>query len=422
MVNKNNTNSEELSNSNNNLKNKQKKNLKKNIIHNSKNIVIKPFNKDLSKQIKKINFLNENNDNLYKDKIDKYNNSFNDIIEFSKKITSTKKKAINCIIFHAENSDGIMSTNIALKFLLENKKTDIHLIPAKPSSGFGKLNYRITQHEKEIKNKNILILDLQYNQEMLDYLKKNAKNVYIIDDHSIANSNDSNYFIGNGNHATVSYTWKFFYPKKDVPIYYQLIDNDDRKLQLDYLNKYRSMTSFLNYRLFHSPYLKINFNSIEDFKNLDYAINGEFDNISTIIGHYYDELANNIKEQVARNARKATFQGHPVYVLNYNDPVLYTMVARQMISNSQKKGDYIHFAVLWGYEYTNNCYKVYLCEHHSGKPKYNLPKIAKSLGNIGKEKKGGGGANFVGNFYWPRNKDKDIWDLFSKNYIKDKYN
>ena len=98
------------------------------------------------------------------------------------------------------------------------------------------------------------------------------------------------------------------------------------------------------------------------------------------------------------------------------------MVARQMISNSQKKGDYIHFAVLWGYEYTNNCYKVYLCEHHSGKPKYNLPKIAKSLGNIGKEKKGGGGANFVGNFYWPRNKDKDIWDLFSKNYIKDKYN
>ena len=94
MVNKNNTNSEELSNSNNNLKNKQKINLKKKIIHNSKNIVIKPFNKELTKQFKKIKFLNENNDNLYKDKIDKYKNSFNDIIEFSKKITSTKKKQL----------------------------------------------------------------------------------------------------------------------------------------------------------------------------------------------------------------------------------------------------------------------------------------------------------------------------------------
>ena len=420
LTNKNNNSNTNSNNTNSNNTSKTKNETKKEF--NSKNLIIKPFNKELSKQIKNVKFLNKNNNKLYKDEIEKYQNSFENIIEFSKKITSTKKKAINCIIFHAENSDGIMSANIALKFLLENKKTDIHLIPAKPSSGSGKLNYRITQHQEKIKNKNILILDLQYNQEMLEYFKKYAKNVYVIDDHNIANSNNSNYFIGNGDHAAVAYTWKFFYPKKDVPIYYQIIDNDDRKLQLPYLNKYRSMTSFLNYRLFHSPYLKINFNTIEDFKNLDYAINGEFDNISTIIGHYYDELANNIKEQVARNARKATFQGHPVYVLNYNDPVLSRMVARQMLSNAQKKGDNIHFAVLWGYEYTNNCYRVQLCEFHGGKPKYNLPYMAKTLGNIGKTTKAGGGAAFVGNFYWPRNKYMDIWDLFSKNYIKNKMN
>jgi oligoribonuclease NrnB/cAMP/cGMP phosphodiesterase (DHH superfamily) len=107
--------------------------------------------------------------------MEEYEKSFDDILEFSKKIsTLLKKKDINCIIFHTENSDGIMSANIALKFLLENKKTDIHLIPAKPSSGSGKLNYRITQHEESIKNKNILILDLQYNQEMLDYFKKHS--------------------------------------------------------------------------------------------------------------------------------------------------------------------------------------------------------------------------------------------------------
>ena len=100
------------------------------------------------------------------------------------------------------------------------------------------------------------------------------------------------------------------------------------------------------------------------------------------------------------------------------------MVGRQMVTNAKLKGDDIHFAVLWGYEYTNGFYKVYLCEYHDnrGKPKYNLPKIAKTLGNIGRTGKGGGGANFVGNFYWPHSKDKDIWDLFTKNYIKNKIN
>lgn len=390
---------------------------------NSKNVIIRPFNRELSKQIKNINSLNKNNkDKTYKEEIEIYQNSFDDIINFSKKITAIKKKGINCIIFHTSNSDGIMSANIAIKFLLENKKTDITIIPAKPSSGIGKINNRLTKYDNDMKGKNILILDLQYNEENLKHIKSLAKNVYIIDDHSIANQNNTNHFIGKSNHATVAYTWKFFYPKKDVPIYYQLIDNDDRKLQLPYLSKYRSMTSFFNYRLFHSPYLKINFDTIEDFENLDYAINGEFDNISTLVGHYYDELANNIKEQVARNARKQTFQGHPVYVLNYNDPVLSRMVARQMLTNSQKRGDNIHFAVLWGYEYINQAYRVQLCEFHGGKPKYNLPKIAKTLGNIGRHPKGGGGDKYVGNFYWPRSKDKDIWDLFSKNYLKNKIN
>ena len=437
-LNENNTNSENLSNKENIKNRKTKKTIKiqnknenenksdNNISNNnytktnSKNIIIRPFNRELSKEIKNINILKDNKD--YKKEMNEYQNSFDDIIQFSKKLTALKKKAINCIIFHTNNSDGIMSANIAVKYLVENKKKDISLIPAKPSSGNGKINERLTKYNDEMKNKNILILDLQYNQENLNHIKSLAKNVYIIDDHSIANKNDDYHFVGSSNHAAVAYTWKFFYPKKDVPIYYQLIDNDDRKLQLSYSSKYRSMTSFFNYRLFHSPYLKINFDTVEDFEKLDYAINGEFDNISTLIGHYYDELANNIKEQVARNARKQTFQGHPVYVLNYNDPVLYKMVARQMLSNAKKRGENIHFAVLWGYEYTSQAYKVYLCEFHSGKPKYNLPKIAKILGNIGKHFKGGGGDRYVGNFYWPHSKDKDIWDLFSKNYLKDKIN
>lgn len=387
---------------------------------NSKNIIIRPFNKNLLNQF--VNKNNKHDNKEFKKEIKEYQDSFDDIIAFSKKITALKKKAINCIIFHTENSDGVMSANIALKYLLENKKNDIHLIPAKPFSGKGKIDPRLTQYEDKIKDRNVLILDLQYNDDIINYIKNIAKNIYIIDDHSINDKKNNSHFVGDSNHASIAYTWKFFYPKTDVPKYVQIIDNDDRKLQLPYLSKYRNMSSFFNYRIFHNPYLKIKFDNIEDFENLNSVITDEYKVISNLIGHYYDELANNIKDQVARNARPAKFQGHPVHVLNYNDPVLSRMVARQILTNAKIKGQNIHFAVLWGYEYTSQAYRVQLCEFHGGKPKYNLASMAKTLGNIGGTFRGGGGDKYVGNFYWPKSKDKDIWDLFSKNYIKNKTN
>ena len=381
---------------------------------NIENLIIKPKNKEFASYFKNYN-LDDDDDN-FKNEIDNYQKSFDDIISFSKSYTLKMKNDINCIIFHTENSDGIMSANIAVNYLISKNKEKIVIIPIKPASGSGHIDTRLSNHENRIKDKNVLILDLQYNKENLDFIKKYAKSVTIIDDHSVGNKSNKHHFIGS-NHATVAYTWKFFYPNKEVPLYVMIIDNDDRKLQLKSLSKYRKISSFYNYRIFHNPYLKIKFDKVSHFKYLNKTISDEFKIISNIIGHYYEELANNMKDQIARNARKATFQGHPVYVLNYNDPVLHRMVGRQMITNAQKNGDKIDFAVLWGYEYTYQYYKVELIEYHGGKPKHNLPKMAKTLGNIGKTKKGGGGANFVGNFYWPRSKDKDIWDLFTKKFI-----
>lgn len=381
------------------------------------NAIIKPFNKELVSYFGP----NKSNNSEFKNDIKEYQNSFDDILKFSKKITLAKKKGINCIIYHADNSDGIMSANIVIKFLTENKTIDdVIIIPTKPSSGAGFLNRRLEKYENQIKGRNVIILDLQYNKENLNYIKSLAKDVLIIDDHPVGQNQtegDDKHFIGNNSHASVAYTWKFFYPKIDVPLYAQIIDNDDRKLQLPFLSKYRNMSSFYNYRIFHSPYLQkfgIKFDKTSDFEHLSTVIADEYKNISNIIGHYYDELANNIKDQVARNARFGYFEGHPVYVLNYNDPVLARMVGRQMLTNAKARGEHIDFAVLWGYEYTNQCYRVQLAEFHGGKPKYNLPQIAKSLGNIGGTGKGGGGAQYVGNFYWPRGNGKDIWDLFSK--------
>jgi hypothetical protein len=379
------------------------------------NQILKKQNKEFHKLFKD-SIVNIKNDE-YKNEKKAYQNSFDDLKKFESTITAIKKKAINCIIFNSSNADGIMSAYIAIKFLTENNKTDITPIPAKASSGHG-INSRLFKYKESLKDKVILIVDLCYNKENLDFYKSLGKEVYVIDDHPTKNNKNiknNKHFIGNNSHAAIAYTWKFFYPKEEVPLFVQMIDNDDRKLQLPFLSQYRNLTTFYNYRLYHNPYLKVKFDKVEDFKHLDVIIKNDMGNIMNIIGHYYDELANNIKTQVAINAQLNTFQGHPVYVLNYNDPVLTNVVLRQMVTNAHNRGHKIDFAVCWGYEYTSNSYRVVLSEHHtSGKPQHNLPEMARKLGKIGGHQKGGGGAMFMGNFYWPRNKGRDIWDLFTK--------
>ena len=148
-------------------------------------------------------------------------------------------------------------------------------------------------------------------------------------------------------------------------MYIQYFDNDDRSLHLPYLTYHKLFTTFMNYRFIHSPFVQ--FTSIGDFDKLQTIIEDTDRSFIDIVGYYYDELANNIKEQIARNAAKRYFQGYPVYVLNYKDPVLYKMVAKQMLTNAEKKNDNIAFAVLWGYEYGRNMndpgwYNVHLSE------------------------------------------------------------
>ena len=133
------------------------------------------------------------------------------------------------------------------------------------------------------------------------------------------------------------------------------------------------------------------------------------------------EVQENLKEQIARNAQIRNFQGFKVGVLNFNAPGLSKRVGRQIISNMKKRGQHIDFAVLWGYEYTYNvqAYRVQIIDDHQQTRIY-MERLAKVLGKKGGHRKGGGGHPHAGNFYWPHKKNQDIWDLFTKNYLTQK--
>ena len=355
-----------------------------------------------------------------------YQESFDDIISFRNSLTEKERNEIDVIMYNENNNDGMISAYIAWLFYKENNSNKFPIfVPAKPSSSNTMLNFRLKKHEPNLKGKTLLIVDISFGKANYEYLTRVCKNIIIVDDHKIQTKNNIATFINKFNnvkhfigdtHSACGYVWKFFFPKKDVPYYIMVIDNKDKKLFLPFIPRLKSQyfTSYLSFRVTNSPYLNKNdphyFDKVHKLLNVD-------SNYSSVVGMYFNEIEENIKSQVARNARYTNFQNYRVAVLNYGDPVLYKKVCRQMVTNAEKQGIHVDFALVWAWEYTANSYKIFMSEKHSGTPKYNLPLIAQKLAKINGTSRGGLGKDFVASFYWKRTDKYDIWDLFTKKYI-----
>jgi hypothetical protein len=414
----------ETTNKSNKSINKLNNNSKKKKISNGEFI----FNKVLSNSLKNKDIfenidLKIDNRSKFKNMKD-YQADFDDIVSFKKNMTKKDIDDINLIIYHEENNDGWVSACIAYHFIKENND-NVQLLGLKPMHG----KFFQIKNPHIYENKNILILDLDYNNEYLNELSKISNNVIVIDDHqkglsTISNTDKLKVFRGRDErHATCAYVWKFFYPKEDVPTPILFIDNDDIKLFLPFFPPQvaHSFSQAIGHRFSHNknPYFQSKKRSGEAFielwdilteKTLSYKY-------LIFIGKYYDEVVESLKNQIALNAKPATFQGYNVAVLNFNAPGIKKQVGRQIMSNYRALGSNIQFCVLWGYEYTNNCYDITIMDDHRPTSTINLKEIAQKLGYIGGVPKGGGGHQHEAHFYWPRNNKYDIWDLFSKKII-----
>ena len=385
----------------------KKINIKKNKYNNINPSQINFYNKLLMKSI------NEKDIQLILDnkKKNNYDNTFNDILSFRRKFTKMDLDNIDCIIYHDENSDGMFSAAIAYNYLRENSNKKIELIGEKP----GKINFI-----NKIRGKNIIIVDLSLREDHLKEVIKISKRCIVIDDHNKTLHNDPNIFNGM-NHAACSYTWKFFYPRKPIPNTIIYIDSSDGKLFLDFI--YKSFTNLLaqslGFRFTHdkSKSTMHKKQTGELFVELWNLFNDDAKfRLYITIGNYFNEVTESLKEQIAINAHPAKFQGYNVGVLNFNAPALSKPVGRQIITNFKNRGMAIDFAVLWGYEYTSNAYRIQIIDDHK-QNKIGMDYLARKLGEKGGSSKGGQGHFHVGNFYWQRKPGQDIWDLFTKKYI-----
>ena len=372
------------------------------------------FNNALSKAVNTPKFKVRKNSINNKKAYNNYEDSFDDILSFRKKFTKREIDDIDTIIYHNENNDGMFSAAIAYHYLIENSQKDepnITLIGEKP----GKFNFR-----DRIMNKNIIILDLSLKSEFLNDIIRLCKSYIVIDDHS--KTLLDNEFIFNGTmHSACGYTWKFFYPKVQIPNTILYIDSSDGKLFLSFIPKSYStlftQSSGIRYTHSKSKEIMIRKQTGDFFIELWNVLNDDKKiNMLIAIGHYYHEFSENLKEQIAINAVPMNFQGYRVGVLNFNSPLLSKPVGRQIITNFKNRGMQIDFAVLWGYEYTSNAYRIQLIDDHK-QTRIRMDEIAQILGKIGGSPKGGHGHAHVGNFYWTKNNNRDIWDLFTKQFL-----
>jgi hypothetical protein len=273
----------------------------------------------------------------------------------------------------------------------------------KPHHGIN-VNKRISGLEDIIKNKNVLILDISYGNNTFDFIKKNSKNMIVIDDHTTTSYKDDNIFVGE-NHATVGYTWKFFYPKEKIPKIVQYIDDSDGKLFLPFISHSNLFSVSLGFRFVHNIFKSM---GPDTFSELHELFKNDNVNFWIFLGRYFEEVRDHLKNQIANNARQTEFQGYKVGVLNFNAPSLVKPVGRQILTNMNKNSKKIDFAVLWGYEYSASppAYRIQLIDDHI-QTKINMGDLANKLGKIGGHPKGGGGHQHIGNFYW----SKDIFIL-----------
>ncbi len=343
---------------------------------------------------------------------EEYDNSFTSIEQFSKKFTKSDLKQIDTIVFN-ENNDGFFAGAIAYHALKELGATIKNIVKIKPNEAY--------KPDRDFeRGASPIFMDISFSESTLKYMLDYFKYMIVIDDHDPSMKHEHFYSSwvsskGKNDHAACACTWKFFYPREQVPFVLTYIDSSDTKLFLpwvSYASKFTEAVGF-RYTRSRSPDMRAKLASGQVFEELWTIMMQSNVNDLITFGHYYFEVTEKLKDQIAVNAQIRDFQGYKVGILNYRSPALNKKVGRQICTNLKGK---IDFAVLWAWEYTMNGYGITLINDHKGS-NVNLKILGDKLKVIGKHPKGGNGRPDEYNLYWPRNNKTDIWDLLEKQLI-----
>jgi oligoribonuclease NrnB/cAMP/cGMP phosphodiesterase (DHH superfamily) len=135
-----------------------------------------------------------------------------------------KRITFNYVIYHKSCIDGFTGLIIALRSGLIDANAIIYAdVPS---------TYNVPPN---IKNMNVLIIDVAYRINVLKDITSNAKYVVFIDHHitshdtamELKNKNDNLHIVYDEKKSGASLTWHYFHPKEKVPVFVKYIEDND---------------------------------------------------------------------------------------------------------------------------------------------------------------------------------------------------
>ena len=343
---------------------------------------------------------------------EEYQNSLESSIAFSNKFTEEQKKSLNVIIFNRGNSDGLFSAYIAWEYITGGvPDNNVKLLISNPNlQKYGVAN-EIKRLENYITGKNVIIVDLSYNKETLEFVKQKANFFVFIDNHIAPGILELPYVYTTAVdskkfpvHAACAAVWKFFYPTKPVSYFIQSVDSGDAKLYLPYLPDQDSINVALSVKFVKNQTKKeYSKNPVALFTDLHSffkeGTSMQSLNFLNVLGQVMSRFGENLKIEVASKAVRATFKtpekDYKVTVLNYSQPGLVKRLGKYMASQNPDTD----FSVIWFYNYKDRVFDVTISTSHRPGHTIDLSKISSFYG----EKVSGTVFKDSGHFRYPGN-------------------
>ena len=286
-------------------------------------------------------------------------------------------KEINYVIFHKNCPDGFGSAWIVNKFL--NKEIEYKGIAASTT---------VKEIELNIKNKNLLILDISFSKEDIKIVEKITKNFLVIDHHLTYFDQISK--IKNveldKSHSAIYLTWKKFFPNKEVPLFVKYVEDNDIKT-----NKYSETRPFST-----ALPIKYPFNNQKKFLTWDKLLNNK--NVKNLIndGKKYLEYKTHILEtntfyvRKIYNLKNKKFSKYKVILINRTITGLNGDLAEYILKKNHK----VDILILWS-EIIKNNEEIYTLILRTLKEDINLAELANIYN--------GGGHAKAAHFFYKKN-------------------
>ncbi len=272
--------------------------------------------------------------------------------------------SVNCVIYHANCTDGFGAAYSAWK-LLGNRA-----------------EYHACKHgtpPPDVKNKNVVILDFSFNNATTKKMIEDAEGLLVIDHHKSAmvelHDISNTHFDMTKSGAMLS--WEFFHPGKEPPKFIRYIqDRDLWTWELDYSKEFSAAFDMV-------PFEFEEFEKFEDDSVFDDAVKR---------GSYILAYSKTVVKKVCEKAQLRKLDDKEVLVVN---------ASHWMSEIGTRLAPDCDFAMIWYWDHDAKETKVSLRAFHDT---VDVSEIAKKFG--------GGGHKKAAGFQLPKN--KHVEDIFDK--------